>query len=685
MSTSTTEPFVELWTEAQLAAKIAELDVAYHNLGQSLASDAYYDRLKELLAKRNASHPLLSVVGSSSSDNGDKVEHQQPMLSLDKCTEFSDFSAWYRGVFAQATDRANSAKLDDEVKQWAQTPRGALVALPKIDGLACSLRYDDGGTLVRAATRGDGRFGEDVTVNAGQIPTIAKALLGESQIGRQLEVRGEVYLPLSRFAQVAGEYANPRNLAAGTLKSKDSSAIPLDWLAFYAYDLLGSGLPTETAKLTKLREMGFAVPNWRPVAAAQATQVFNLFAADRATDDFEADGIVVRMDDCTLAQRLGSTSHHPRSAIAWKFAVAADTSILQAIHWSVARTGAITPVALVAPVNLSGATVTRATLHNVSNLRRLALRSGDKIEIVRRGGVIPHVERVIEAADGQPIGIPENCPGCSKIAVVVSRDDGKGRVIEVLQCSDPANCLAARQRSLLHFCQTLDLEGFGDKVVEILLDQGLVDTAADLFALTRDDLLPLPRFGELLVKNLIGQIDRARRVELPAFLVALGIPALGKQTAQLLATRGNLAQVRSLTKSDISSLHSLGYKTAEAIVTGLADNAELIDALLQHIEVIAPQQVAPQHGYLTGQIVVFTGTLEAMGRREAQKLVVQLGGVAGDSLTSETTLLVVGGDELVAALPSAKLKKARKLLADGNPIHIESAANFFARIASEPA
>lgn len=659
-----------------LARRIAELDVAYHQHGRAEVPDAEYDRLKEHLRALAPDHALLAAVGATAGD-GEKVEHQRPMLSLDKCTQFDEMWAWFRGALAGSSDRANSSRIDDEARAWATTPAGQLIALPKIDGLACSLRFGPDGALQRAATRGDGRIGEDVTANARKIGAIANARVPPSADG--IEVRGEVYLPLSRFAAVADTYANPRNLAAGTLKAKDSPAIAVDWLRFFAYDLAGTGAATEAAKLTQLQQMGFEVPRWQACCATEAQAVFDAFSAARQTDDFESDGIVLRLDDCALAQGLGFTAHHPRGAIAWKYPAGADSTVIDAVHWSVARTGTITPVALVQPVSLSGATVTRATLHNLSNLRRLGLRPGDRVELVRRGGVIPHVERVIEAADAEPFAPPAQCPSCGASTQIVQRDDGKGRVVEVLQCSDPANCVAARQRSLLHFCQVLELEGFGDKVVQTLIDQGLADRPSDLFELKAEDLRPLPRFGELLVANLLAQIDRARRVELPVFLVALGIAALGKQTAQLLAARGDLAAIRAMPAAEIAALHSLGDKTGEAIASGLQRAAATIDALLAHIEVTAPARATAGLGPFVGETVVFTGALEKMGRRDAQQLVVRLGGAAGDAVTAETTLLVVGSDELAAAEPSSKLKKARKLRDQGGKIAIVPAAEFFAR------
>ncbi len=669
----------------QLAELLTFCDDAYYRDAQSPLSDAAYDRAKDRLRAVAPDHPVVHKIGAPAG-SGDKVAHVSSMLSLDKCTMADEFWAWYRGNLAQSTGKPNSAKLDDAARQWAAQPAGRLVATPKIDGLACALRYNAKGELEVAATRGDGRVGEDVTLNAKRIANLVQRLPAGGPQG-PLEVRGEVYLPLSRFASVSDQFANPRNLAAGVLKAKDSSAFPPENLAFFAYDLIsqaGDVAPTtESAKLELLVALGFAPPPWRVCSGLDAQAAFDRFAANRATDDFESDGIVLRMDDLALAARLGVTSHHPRAAIAWKYAANSDTTVLEAVHWSVARTGTITPVAVVAPVTLSGATVTRATLHNVSNLLRLALRPGDQIEVVRRGGVIPHVERVVLPGTAAAVQPPSACPSCGAPTVQVQRDDGKGKSVLVLQCGDPDHCVAARQRSLLHFCQSLELEGFGDKVVEILIDQGLVDNPADLFLLRVDDLTALPRVGPTMASNLLAQVQRARRTKLPMLLVSLGIPSLGKQTAQLLAARGDLAAIRSMSTADIAQLHSLGDKSAEAIVRGLAEQSMLLDALLLHIEVETQMLPGgPGDGPMAGQVVVFTGAMQRMGRRDAQQWVIKQGGLAGDSVTADTTFLVVGGDELDSPTPSSKLKKAIKLRDGGQKLQILSEDGFFQNFGS---
>lgn len=672
--------------ESLTADELAELlrfhDAAYFDHAKPVISDAEYDKLVALLRAKAPDHPQLQRVGAPpvAGQAGDKVVHERPMLSLDKCTDFIGFWGWLRGICADVLGRPNNAKAlpDDEVRQWAAgAPEAALVATPKIDGLACSVRYGADGELQLAATRGDGLVGEDVTANARRVHGIPARL--QELSGVAVEVRGEVYLPLSAFAAVADTYANPRNLAAGTLKAKDNPAIPPEQLAFFCYDIVGLPASTEAEKLAKVKALGLVPVPWTLLTADRAYQYFAEQDAGKQRWDFDADGLVLRLNDLSLVQRLGATAHHPRGAIAWKFAVDAGATDLLAVEWSVARTGIITPVAVVAPVLLSGAMVTRATLHNVSTLRKHVLRKGDRIELVRRGGVIPHVERVLVPSDQPLERAPEVCPSCGAATKLVERvDDKAAESVAVLYCTQPDQCTAAKSRQLLHFCQTLEMEGFGDKVLEVLTERGLVTEVPDLFTLQAGDLLSLPRFGATMAANLLAQVQKARQVPLAAFLTALGIGALGKQTAQLLASRGDIAAIRAMEAHEIAKFHSLGDKTAAAIATGLRDRANVIDRLLAHMAIVAEDRHARQ-GPLSGHQVLFTGAMAVMKRGDAQKWVVARGGLTADSVTAETTLLVVGGDELDAAVPSSKLKKARKLQDQGNAIQIISEAEFFGR------
>ena len=647
-------------------------------------TDAEFDALVTELRAREPGHAVLEEVGAVPVvADADKVVHQRPMLSLEKCNTTEEFHAWLRGLCAGITDRPNNAKSlpDADVHDWAATSDTAwLVVTPKIDGLACSIHYDAQGKLRLAATRGDGQVGENVTHAVRQVGNVPVQLPpGQGDV----EVRGEVYLPLSTFQTVAGEYANPRNLAAGVLKAKDNPALPPHELRFFAYDVVGQDLPGELAKLTFAAKLGFTPAPHQRIRAAEADAVYAQWVQDRPHVDYEADGVVLKLDDAAQGARLGLTAHHPRNAVAWKFAAESGRTTLLDVEWSVARTGTITPVAIVAPVQLSGAAVTRATLHNVSNVRRLGLQIGDTVELVRRGGVIPHVERTHGGGD-VPVEPPTVCPGCgSETRLETTLNKATGKTTELLLCTTPETCIATRQRQLLHFCAALELDGFGDKIVDALLTSGLVTDAADLYTLAQGDLEELPRMGALSAQKLVAEIARAKRVELPLFLRALGVDSLGKHAAALLANRWTLAEIRALSVAEMASLHSLGTVTAEQIVAGLAANAGLIDRLLAHVELVTPQASATD-GPLAGHVVVFTGTLTRMKRSDAQARVVKLGGLAGDSVTAETTILCVGADEIDSATPSSKLKKARKLADAGGAIEILVEDAFWQRVEAAP-
>ena len=655
----------ELLSAEQLAEAITFHNQQYHAMDAPLISDAEYDRLVAVLRALRPQDPLLAQVGATLPLPGAKVEHRVAMLSLDKCYT------------------------NDELQRWARlSPDAALVATPKIDGLACSLHYAQG-RLSLGATRGDGVRGENITHNVLQIQTIPNPLppgpTGEPW--EELEVRGEVYLPLSVFRTVSDQFANPRNLAAGTLKSKEAGVIGPDRLCFLAYDVIGAGVATEGAKLALLQALGFEPAPRRSCNAASAQETFEAYAAERDEADYELDGVVFKFDEVATQQRLGTTSHHPRGAIAYKFAADGGTTTLLAVEWSVSRTGTITPVAVVAPVQLSGASVTRATLHNLSNVKRLGLRVGDAVELVRRGGVIPHLEST-HGGGSVLVEAPALCPGCGGPTRVVEtvRKQGPNTVVtQLLACEKPDQCVASRQREIQHYCATLELEGFGEKVIETLLERGLLSDAADLYALDGSALAGLPRFGPTMIDNLLREVDKAREVELGLFLRALGIDSLGKHAAEILAGRWSLDELRALEPGSIEALHSLGAQTAQSIVQGLATRGPLIERLLREVHVERRQNTQGQgEGPLAGQVVLFTGALARMTRRDAQQRVIQLGGLASDSLTKDTTWLVVAQVDLDAAQPSSKLVKARKLQAAGHAILILSEDEFLGRIQGQP-
>ncbi len=661
-------------TTAQLADAVVRHNQLYFVQAKPEIADADFDALVAELRRRAPDHAVLQQVGAAPVvAETDKVTHKRPMLSLEKCNTPDEFAAWLRGICATLTGKPNNQKAlpTADVDTWASTsPQAWLVLTPKIDGLACSIHYDADGKLRLAATRGDGEVGENVTHalrRVGGVPNEVREGLFWTR--GEIEVRGEVYLPLSAFLPVADQFANPRNLAAGVLKAKENPALDPSELRFFAYDVQGAEFKSETEKLAFVARLGFTPAPHARIRPTQAHDTFQEWVERRPDEDFEADGVVLKLDETALGQRLGLTAHHPRNAIAWKFSAESGLTTLEDVEWSVARTGTITPVAIVVPVQLSGAAVTRATLHNVSNLRRLALRIGDTVELVRRGGVIPHLEN--SRGGGQALVEPPTvCPSCgSPTRLDETFNKATGKTTELLVCTTPDTCIVARRRQLLHFCATLELDGFGDKVIDTLLAAGLVTDAADLYTLQAGDLLELPRMGKILAQKLVGEVERARTVETALFLRALGIETLGKHAATILANRWEMSELRQKQVAEIAELHSLGDVSAQQIVAGLEASATLIDRLLHHVT-LERKQAQAGDGPLVGQVVVFTGTLTRMKRSDAQARVVKLGGLAGDSVTAETTTLVVGADELETATPSSKLKKARKLQEAGGTIQV---------------
>ncbi len=642
----------------ELAEVVRFHDLAYWRDDAALIPDQVYDQLVERLRSLAPSHPVLDQIGGGNLGAGDKVAHLVPMLSLGKC-------------YSEA-----------ELKHWARELEGGLVASPKVDGAACSVRYDKTGRFALAATRGDGRRGESIGHNVAAIPNVPSQLPPHLIGGAEVEVRGEVYLPLSAFAAVSELFANPRNVAAGALKAKESGGVPAAELRFFAYDLMGVEVASEQDKAQLLTELGFdPAPTW-PCDADSAQQVYDDFSARRASEDYETDGVVYKIDDIATQQRLGATGHHPRWAIAYKFQGDSGESTLEQVEWSLARTGTITPVAILAPVLLSGATVTRATLHNLSNLERLDLKLGDRLQLTRRGGVIPHVEGNLGGGDA-PVVPPSACPSCGgPVLTRVSTRRVAGEDVETrtLHCAQPGDCPTVLRGQLFHYTRVLEIDGFGDKILEQLLDRGIVQDAAGLYGLSRERLLELERMGVKLADKLVANVRARRDIPLATFLRALGIETLGRHASELLASRWTLDELRQVTKDEVAALHSLGEITAERIVDGLAEQAPLIDRLLVHVTPTRSEAVEVDGGVLAGQVVVFTGKLEQLNRRDAQQLVVRLGGQAGSSVTQDTTLVVVGGDGLDAASPSSKLKKARKLQEQGHALVLEREADFLGRL-----
>ena len=646
------------WSADQLEAAVRYYDHVYWIENRTEITDERYDRYVERLGQLRPGSPVLREIGSARASAaelgalGDTVAHDAPMLSLDK------------GYTAA------------ELERWAQGFAGDVVVSPKIDGVAASFVYGPDGRLAKAATRGDGQRGEDVTANVRLIRDVPQRLETAGGTAAALEVRGEVYMRLSVFERHAGEAANPRNLTAGILKRKRASRELLADLSFFAYDLLGPELATEWEKMRRLAALGFHTVEPRLVARTEMQATFEDWLARRAALDYETDGVVFKVDDLAEQRRLGATAHHPRYALAYKFQGDSDESILHAVEWSVARTGAVTPVAVIEPVLLSGATVSRCSLHNLNTLRRLALCAGDAVLVTRRGGVIPHIERSL-GGGGQPIVPPPACPSCGQ-PLAIDED--------TLACGAPDDCPEVQRRALEHFVKALDIDGLGEKLLAQLFDSGRVRTPSDFFGLSEADLRQLELVAEVLAAKLASNIRAARAMPLDRFLVALGIEGVGGQTAKALARDfGTLASLRAADAETLRSTEGVGEKIAIGLAGSLRRLSLLIDELAGEIEIVSDDAGTERAaaGPLAGVSVVFTGKLATMTRKEAQQKVREAGGETPPGVTKDLGLLVIGDEGsplLGAGRKSTKQTTAERYNAAGGRIGILTETDFRARL-----
>lgn len=639
--------------------------VRYHNwryfaLSSPVIPDEEFDRLTRRLRELAPEHPALDEILPEGLET-ESLEHAVPMLSLDKCYSRDEFEGW---LFPP--------------REKGRRFEGPLVETPKLDGVAAALRYDAAGRMSLALTRGDGFRGEVFTDNARYIDDVPKRLAGGAP-GRPVEVRGEVYLRLSVFRTLEGGFSNPRNTAAGAIKQKDPAKTGAYRLSFAAYDVLGADLETEMDKQAWLASHGFAPIETRRVEdAAGAEQGYALWLSRRDSLDFEIDGVVYKADLVSEQRRLGATSHHPRAAIAWKFQGESAVSTLESVEWSVSRTGTITPVAIIAPVTLSGATVTRCSLHNLTILEELGLTLGARVVAVRRGGVIPHVEAVAEPGH-TPVQLPFECPSChGPVEVRTGTPDRAGRATKTLRCVRPETCPDAVRGTLDHFVKAAEIDGFGPKILSQLQACALVRSPADFYRLTAADLLPLERMGQVLAEKLVQNVQARRRLPLPTFLRALGIDDLGEVVSRVLAERcRDLHRVLGATVEDLEAIEGIGPIVARSVVDGLRLRRPLVDELLAAGVEIAPVESTPAASFdpsnpVAGRAFVFTGSL-SIDRKEAQALVRSLGGRTPSDVSGEVDYLVAGEGPV-----GSKHKKAAKLAAEGSPIRVISEAEFLA-------
>ncbi len=645
---------------AALREQLHEYSHRYYVLDDPAVPDVEYDRLLAELAALEQAHPELQSpdsptvrVGGEPLAGFDSAEHLVPMLSLDNVFDDDQLRDFFQRI---------SNRLDDD------TPR-EVVCEPKLDGVALSLLYEDG-VLVRAATRGDGRTGENVTANARTVGSIPLRLAG-SGWPQRLEVRGEVYMPRDGFEALNAAardnsektYVNPRNAAAGALRQLDSritAARPLQMSCYSAvlHDA-DADWATHSESLTRLRDWGFRInPEIEVVTGVEAClDYYQRLLALRDELPYDIDGIVYKINSLALQARLGFVSRAPRWAIAHKFPAQEEMTVLEAVEFQVGRTGAVTPVARLQPVFVGGVTVSNATLHNFDEIERLDARIGDTIVIRRAGDVIPQVVQVIK--ERRPKGArrikpPSHCPVCDS-EVLRFEDEA------VARCSGGLVCTAQRKQSIKHFAsrRALDIEGLGDKLVEQLVDQGLVTTPADLYTLTVDTLAGLERMAEKSATNLVEALERSKTTTLPRFLFALGIREVGEATAQNLAQHfRDLDTLMAATEEQLLGVRDVGEVVARHIRAFFdsADNCAVVRALLAAgVHWPALPEVAADAQPLNGQTWVLTGSLEAMSRTEAREKLQALGARVAGSVSAKTDCVVAGPGA------GSKLAKAEKL------------------------
>jgi len=658
-----TEPSIAVKIRRRVS-RLREL-INYHNhryyvLDDPEIPDAEFDILFGELAQLEQEFPSLirpesptQRVGGEPVEGFEQVRHALPMLSLDNA--FSDES------ILDFDTRIRERLQRDEVLRYA--------AEPKLDGTAISIVYEKG-RLVRAATRGDGITGEDVTHNVRTIASIPLQLSG-SQYPEYLEVRGEIFMPRAGFealndrAREHGEkvFVNPRNAAAGSLRQLDprlTAKRPLDMFAYSVGMVRGRQIPAcHSQTLGYLQELGIKVcPELQVVeGAAGCLAYYREIGAKRDGLPYDIDGVVYKVDDFELQAELGFVTRAPRWAIAHKFPAQEQTTRVADIEWQVGRTGAVTPVARLEPVFVGGVTVSNATLHNFDELRRKDVRPGDTVIIRRAGDVIPEVVRVIvkkRPKGTRPVHLPVKCPVCD---ADVLRVEGEA----VARCSGGFTCSAQRKEAIKHFAsrRALDIEGLGSKLIDQLVDIELIESPGDLFDLSTAQLVELERMGEKSAVKLLASLERSKSTTLDRFLYALGIREVGEATSLTLAKHfGKLSLIRDATQEELQSIKDIGPIVAEHIHHFFQQphNKVLVEKLMKlGLHWPSPEQVEVRETPFANQTIVLTGTLQTMARADAKSKIQALGGKVTASVTKKTNLIIYGENA------GSKLQKARKL------------------------
>lgn len=653
------ERAADLAEAEKLRREIRHNEYLYYVLDAPEITDAEYDRmmvrLRELEARYPDSIPADSPtqrVGGRASSQFTEVRHLEPLLSLGN-------------VFSAEELRA----FDERVRSGL--PAGSKVEYvmePKIDGLACSLIYENG-KLVRAATRGDGVVGENVTANVRtirSIPLTLKVPEGEA-VPELLDVRGEVYMPRQAFMRLneqraergESEFANPRNAAAGSLRQLDPQVTASRSLSFFAYYLVGEGAqPKHSESLALLAHYGFKVSeNYKVVENIdEAIKYIGDFNELRQGLSYDTDGAVIKVNDVYQQRILGATGKDPRWATAYKYPPEQAETTLEDIDWRVGRTGVLTPTAVLTPVKLSGSVISRATLHNEDFIRAKDIRIGDRVVINKAGEIIPEVLRVVvekRTGDEKEVEIPSVCPECGW------RVERQGEEAAI-RCTNP-HCPALGREGLIHFVSrdAMNIDGCGPSVINALLDAGLVRDAADLYSLRKEDLLKLERMGEKSADNLLAALTESKKNELDKLLFALGIRHVGAKVARILATEfGSMEKLQQAQPEELAQIRDIGDKIAESAVTWLnvPANIDLVERLAAAgLTMTFTPPASQEDNPFFGKTLVFTGTMPTLGRAEAKTMAQDVGAKVSGSVSKKTDYVIAGAEA------GSKLEKAQQL------------------------
>jgi DNA ligase (NAD+) len=643
----------------ELREKLRYHEHRYYVLDDPEISDAAYDRLMNRLKELEAAHPELVTpdsptvrVGGAPREGFSTVRHARPMLSLDNAFSYDALRDW-----------------DRRVREGSGQEKIEYIAEHKFDGLSISLQYE-GGVLVRGATRGDGTTGEDVTPNVKTIRSIPlrvdAGVLKKIKLPANFEVRGEVMMTRKSFEMLNQQqersggkiFMNPRSAAAGAVRVLDPAITASRRLDFFAYYLLVDGkvpFAKHSESLQALKQLRFrASDDWKLCAGIEAVTAYcDDWDAKREKLPYEIDGVVIKVNSIAIQNELGYTSKAPRWAIAYKYPARQETTVVNDIIVQVGRTGTLTPVAMLEPVQVGGVTVSRSTLHNMDEIERLGLQIGDTVLIERAGEVIPHVLKVVKPGKNRkPFRMPNHCPECGSTIHHV-----EGEV--AYRCVNAA-CPAKRRESILHFAgrHAMNIDGLGDKIVDQLVDKGLVKDVADLYSLKLEEVAGLERMAEKSAQNLLEEIEASKKNSLARLIYALGIQFVGERTGQLLAEHfSSLEELAAAKEEELEEVPEVGPKVAASIVEFFSEpaNRQLIKKLNKAGVHPTAEKRKVKSDKFAGKSFVFTGGLANRSREEAGEIVQQHGGKVSGSVSKKTDYVVVGTD------PGSKYDKAKEL------------------------